>query len=264
MNPQVEHIAMLARVGYLARAIVYFALGYLTLATGEAEGTTSVLDPLADVPGGTALMFLLAVGLAAYGLFRLYGAWVDLENDGDDLKGRGKRFGHILSGLAHLGLAWGALKLGLGGEATSDGGVGGAAADKVIDLPGGWVLVVVVAIGFGLAALSQASRAWSGKFMVLMSKDTPRWAEFIGRIGYAARAAVFAALAWTILVAGLSGKAGQIGFQDALAIYRDEDELYTVIAAGLAMFGVFSLVMARYRDVCDSPLAKRVIRRAGG
>ena len=264
MNPQVEHIAMLARVGYLARAIVYFALGYLTLATGEAEGTTSVLDPLAEVPGGNALMVLLAIGLAAYGLFRLYGAWVDLENDGDEWKGRGKRFGHVLSGLAHLGLAWAALKLGFGGESVSDGAAGGAAADRVIDLPGGWLLVVVVAIGFALAAVSQAGRAWSGKFMSLMSRDTPRWAELVGRIGYAARAAVFAALAWAVLEAGLSGDAGQIGFQDALAAYRDEDELYRMIAAGLAMFGVFSLVMARYRDVCDSPLAKRLVRRATG
>ena len=261
MNPQIEHIAMLARVGYLARAIVYFALGYLTLATGEAEGTTSVLDPLADIPGGNALMVLLAVGLAAYGLFRLYGAWVDLENDGDEWKGRGKRFGHVLSGLAHLGIAWAALKLGFGGEGASDGAAGGAAADRVIDLPGGWLLVVVVAIGFALAAANQSTKAWSGKFMALMSRDTPRWAEGVGRIGFAARAAVFAALAWAILDAGLSGNAGQIGFQDALAAYREEDELYRMIAAGLAMFGVFSLVMARFRDVCDSPLEKRILAR---
>jgi len=261
VNPQVEHIAMLARVGYLARAIVYFALGYLTIATGEAEGTTSVLDPLANVPGGVALMILLAVGLAAYGLFRLYGAWVDLENDGDGLKGRGKRFGHVLSGLAHLGLAWGALKLGLGGEGSSDGEAGGMAAETVLDIPGGWLLIALVGIGFVLAALSQASRAWSGKFMSLMTRDTPRWAEIVGRIGYAARAAVFAALAWTILNVALSGEAGDIGFQDALAAYREEDELYTAIAAGLAMFGIFSLVMARYRDVCDSPLVKRILAR---
>lgn len=261
MNPQVEHIAMLARVGYLARAIVYLALGYLTLATGEAEGTTSVLDPLANVPGGNALMLLLALGLAAYGLFRLYGAWVDLENDGDDWKGRGKRFGHSLSGMAHLGMAWAALGIGLGGEGASDGAAGGAAADQVIDLPGGWALLVIVAIGFVLAAASQASRAWSGKFMALMSRDTPKWAEIFGRVGYAARAAIFIALAWAILSAALSGNAGQIGFQDALATYREQDELYSAIAAGLAMFGIFSLIMARYRDVCDSPLVKRILAR---
>lgn len=263
MNPQVEHIAMLARAGYLARAIVYFALGYLTLATGEAEGTASVLDPLADVPGGNALMMLLAIGLAAYGLFRLYGAWVDLENDGDDWKGRGKRFGHVLSGCAHLVLGWGALKLGFGGTGPNDGAAGEAAAEQVINLPGGWLLIVIVAAGIALAAVSQASRAWSGKFMALMSRETPRWAEIVGRIGYAARAAVFAALAWAILEAGLSGNPGEIGFQDALAAYRDEDELYRTIAAGLAMFGVFSLVMARYRDVCDSPMVKRLMARAG-
>ena len=90
MKPD-ERIAMLARIGYVARAIIYFALGYLSLATGQAEGTTSVLAPLSEVPGGKPLMAALAVGLAAYGLFRLYGASVDLEADGDDAKGLAKR-----------------------------------------------------------------------------------------------------------------------------------------------------------------------------
>ena len=70
---------------------------------------------------------------------------------------------------------------------------------------------------------------------------------------------MFAALAWAVLHAGLSGTAGQIGFQDALAMYREEDDLYRMIAAGLATFGIFSLVMARYRDICDSPLVKLIL-----
>lgn len=261
MNDRVEHIAMLARVGYLARAIVYFALGYLTLATGRAEGTTSVLDRLADVPGGVALMVMLALGLTGYGLFRLYGAWTDLENDGDGWKGRAKRAGHSLSGAAHLLLGYGALQLAMGNDGASDGEAGGEAARRVMELPGGDVLVALVAAGFAAAAINQAMKAWTGDFMQLMARDTPRWADKIGRAGFAARAAVFGALAWTIFDAATSGAAGDIGFQDALATYDRHDWLYTAIAAGLLLFGVFSLVMARYRDVCDSPLAKRLLAR---
>lgn len=259
MNPKAAQVAMLARAGYAARAIVYFSLGYLTFATGQAEGTSSVLDKLEQVPGGTALLGLLALGLAAYGLFRLYGAWVDLENDGDGWKGRGKRFAHVLSGLSHFALAWAAVRLVAGTGGSDDGSAGGAAATTVLDVPGGWLLVAAVGIGFAVAAVSQATKAWSGKFMRLMARDTPHWAEAIGRVGFAARAAVFAALAWTIIDAALDGSAGSIGFRDALASYRQYDALYAAIAIGLALFGVFSLVMARYRDVCDSPFVRRLL-----
>ncbi|WP_448501416.1 DUF1206 domain-containing protein [Sphingomonas sp.] len=254
-----ERIGMLARAGYAARAIVYFALGYLTLATGRAEGTSSVLDPLADVPGGQALMVLLGLGLAAYGLFRLYGAWVDLEDDGRDAKGLGKRAGHVASGLAHLGIAWGAFALAAGGDGPDDGGAGREAASMALDLPGGWLIVMLAAAAFAVAAIAQAKKAWTADFMRLLTRDTPHWACTVGRIGHAARSAVFAAIAWTVFDIALSGQPGSVGFQDALAAYRGRDWLYPAIAFGLLLFGVFSLVMARYRNVCDTPFVRRLL-----
>lgn len=256
-----QRIGLLARAGYTARAIVYFALGYLTLATGRAEGTSSVLAPLADIPAGEVLMVLLGLGLAAYGLFRLYGAWVDLEDDGEGAKGFGKRAGHVASGIAHLGLAWGAFALAGGGDGPDDGGAGRDAASVALDLPGGWLIVMLAAAGFALAAIAQAKKAWKPDFMRLLSKDTPHWACTIGRIGFAARAAVFGAIAWTVFDIAWSGEPGSVGFQDALASYGERDWLYQAIAFGLLLFGVFSLVMARYRDVCDAPIVRRLLAR---
>lgn len=253
-----ERIAMLARIGYLARAIIYFALGYLSLATGRAEGTTSVLSPLSRIPGGAALTAGLAVGLAAYGLFRLYGASVDLESDGDDAKGIAKRIGHGLSGFAHFGLAYGAASLFAWGTQPSDGAAGREATEYALGLPLGWLILVVVGLGFVVAAFAQLEKAWSAGFMRLLTRDAPRWSEPVGRIGYAARAAVFAALGWALVDLGWSGRAGEVGFQDALGAYSDRGWLFAAVAAGLMLFGVFSLVMARWRDVCDTPLARRL------
>ncbi|WP_315762905.1 DUF1206 domain-containing protein [Sphingomonas sp. Y38-1Y] len=258
MKPD-ERIAMLARIGYAARAIIYFALGYLSLATGRAEGTTSVLSPLSRIPGGEALTAALAVGLAAYGLFRLYGAAIDLEADGDDAKGIAKRAGHALSGFAHFGLAYGAASLFAWGTQPDDGAAGRDATAYALDLPMGWALLILAGVGFGAAAFAQAEKAWSANFMRLLTRDAPHWSEIVGRIGDAARAAVFAALAWALVDLGRSGRAGEVGFQDALAAYDDRGWLFAAVAAGLMLFGVFSLVMARYRDVCDTPLVRRLM-----
>lgn len=254
-----ERIAMLASVGYIARAIIYFALGYLSLATGHAEGTTSILDPLAEIPGGNILIVFLAIGLAAYGLFRLYGAAVDLEREGNDAKGIATRAGHVASGFAHFGLAYGAAALFAWGSRPDDGAAGGEATRAAIDLPFGWALILIAGIVFAVAAVSQVKKAWTASFMELLSPRAPHWTKTIGRIGHAARAAVFAALAWTLVGLGWSGRAGEVGFQDALGFYRDHGWLFDAVAFGLLLFGVFSLVMARFRKECDTPLARRII-----
>ncbi len=257
MKPD-ERIAMLARIGYLARAIIYFALGYLSLATGRAEGTTSVLSPLSRIPGGEALTAALAIGLTAYGLFRLYGAYVDLEADGDDAKGIAKRAGHALSGFAHFGLAYGAASLFAWGTQPDDGAAGRDATAYALGLPFGWAILIVVGIGFSIAAFAQAEKAWSANFMRLLTRDAPHWSEMVGRIGYAARAAVFAAIAWAMVDLGRSGQADEVGFQDALAAYDGRGWLFAGVAGGLMLFGVFSLVMARYRDVCDTAWVRKL------
>lgn len=254
-----ERIAMLARTGYVARAVIYFALGALSLSTGQAEGTTSVMEPLSRIPGGGPLVILLAIGLMAYALFRLYGAWVDLEADGDDASGIAKRIGHGLSGLAHVGLAWGAASLFVWGTQSQDGEAGAAATRFAQNLPLGWVLIVLVGFGFLAAAAAQAKKAWTAGFMRLLTRDAPHWSKTVGRIGHAARAAVFAAISWTLIDLGWSGRSGEVGFQDALEAYAGRGWLFAVVAAGLLMFGVFSLVTARYRDVCDTPLVRRLM-----
>jgi hypothetical protein len=258
MKPD-ERIAMLARIGYAARAVLYFAAGYLSLATGRAEGTTSVMAPLSRIPGGAALTAMLAIGLAAYGLFRLYGAYIDLEADGEDAKGIVKRAGHVLSGLAHFSLAYAAASLFAWGTQPNDGESGRQATAYALGLPMGWALLIAAGIGFVAAAFAQAEKAWSAGFMRLLTRDAPRWSEAVGRIGYAARAAVFAAIGWALIDLGRSGSAGEVGFQDAIATFDDRGWLFAAVAAGLMLFGVFSLVMARYRDVCDTPFVRRLM-----
>ena len=251
---RVTQLETFARAGYLARGIVYMMLGYLTLATGRSEGTSSVLDDLQRLPAGDLILALTAIGLFGYAVFRLYGAAVDLQGDGTDAKGIGKRIGHAASGIAHLVLCYLAVRIALG----DGGGSGGTdPADTARSAPGGFLLLTVVGIGFALAAIEQAIQSVTGKFMGLLAAGTPSYAEAIGRIGYAARAVVFAVLAWQIIRAGLGDNQGELSFEAALGALRDTGWGFTAVAAGLLVFGVFSLIMARYRQIRNEDVLQR-------
>ena len=246
-----------ARAGYLARAIVYFLLGYLTFATSQAEGTASVLDNIQDLPAGTVILVITGIGLAAYGFFRIYGAIIDIQDDGDDAKAYGKRVGHVASGIAHLILAFLAIRLALG--MGSSGGSGSAeATQKVLSFPGGQAVIAVVGACFLLAGFNQAVKAVTGKFRRLLSPDVPEWGVWMGRIGYAARAVVFAAIGWHLLRSAWAEDAQNVGFQASLQTLRETGWVYDAVAIGLLIFGLFSLVMARYRTIRDGALKDRI------
>ena len=79
-----------------------------------------------------------------------------------------------------------------------------------------------------------------------------------GQIGYAARALVIAMVGYFIVQAGLHGERLR-SFGDALAMLRDgQDTLFKLIAGGLILFGLVSLVMAKYRRVADDDVVDRV------
>lgn len=254
-----------ARAGYSARGVVYILLGYFALTTaGGGQGTASVLKQIREVPLGTVLLALVGLGLFGWGVYRLYGAAVDIQGKGIDAKGLGTRIGHALSGLAHMLLCFVALRLAFGdGGGGSEGGAARTqAATTAEQLPMGETLIAVVGIGFALAALQQFGKAATGKFMALLDPRAPDLTEYLGRAGYAARGFVFAALAWQILqVAFGAGTGRQAGIGGALDALREINWLYILVAIGLILFGVFSLVMARYRTIRDENVLRRL--RAG-
>lgn len=249
---RVTQLETFARIGFFARGVVYIMLGYLTLATGRSEGTSTVLDDLQALPGGSIILAVTALGLFGYGVFRLYGAAVDLDGDGTDFKGIGKRIGHAASGVAHFVLCYLAVRIMMGsGASSTDPG------DTARSLPGGAILLIVVGIGFALAAIEQAIQAATAKFMNRLAADAPSFAEIVGRIGYAARAVVFVILAWQVLRAGMGQDRGKLSFEAALDMLRDTGWGYSAVAAGLLVFGIFSLIMARYRTIRSEDVLER-------
>jgi hypothetical protein len=249
-----EKFSWLVRLGYAARGLTYFLLGYMALGTRIREGdsNTAVLDMLQDVPLGVPLLYLMAIGLAAYVVFKLASAIGDVQNRGTDTKGIAKRVGDGASAVAYSILAYSALQFAQGNKQSADSGESQQTAGTVLDWGLGDLIIGAVGLGFIIGAFMQAKSAATGSFMKRVSPRAPDAIEPVGRAGFAARAVVFAIIGWSLMQAAWFDSGAQVkGLGDALLTLRESGALYTVVAIGLMLFGVFSLVVSRYRIIPD-------------
>lgn len=248
-----EKFRWLARLGFAARGVVYLLIGYLFL-TGDRQhtgdgGPESAFAWLHGAPGGTILLYLTALGLLGYGLFRLASALLNIDNQQNDIKGAGRRIGHGASGLFHLVLAWSATQLaGSGGGSTGSGSQ--EAAGTLLSVSLGAVLLGLVGLAFLIAAAEQAKSAWQATFMRGVSPDAPPFLAPLGRAGYAARAVIFVLIGWSLIKAAWLESSTQVmTLGQAIASLGEDGVIFRLIALGVLLFGAFSLLLARYRII---------------
>ena len=251
-----EKFSWFVRLGYVARGLVYILLGYLALSTaGKAgNGQAAVFDLMQDVPLGAALLYVVALGLLAYALYKAFDAATDLERHGNDAKGIAHRVGSGASAVAHAFLAYTAYQFATGSRQAASGAGGGGqeAAASVLSWNMGSILLALVGLGFLAGAATQAKKAWDASFMRYVSASAPGYVQPIGRAGHAARAVVFLLIGWSLLRSAWSDTATQVkGLGEALVALSNTGLLYTLVAIGLLLFGLFSLLTAPYRIIPD-------------
>ncbi|MDP8994877.1 MAG: DUF1206 domain-containing protein, partial [Pseudomonadota bacterium] len=92
---------VLTRIGFIARGLMYGAIGLLALAGGRNEDGAGALRVLDGEVGGL-LIGAMALGFFGYGLWRLSDAAVDGDGLGRGAKAVTVRLGRAGSGLLHL------------------------------------------------------------------------------------------------------------------------------------------------------------------
>jgi hypothetical protein len=253
-------IEALARTGYAARGVVYVVIGFLAVlaAFGRSEtpDTQSALEALLAQPFGTLLLWLIALGLACFAVWRVVQGLRDTDDHGGDAKGMAIRAGLLLSAVSYAALAVLAASLVSafgGGEGSDDpsgrwlGAVHGAGL--------AWLAVYVVAallFVVGAAHIAKGLRAGFEKYF-RCGEDVMRWLKPLARFGLIARGIVFLIIAGLIFRGGLAYDAEQQpGLGDALRAvqtYAFGWFLFLAIGLGLLAFGGYSLAEARYRHV---------------
>jgi len=256
------------RVGLVARGVVYVLLGVVAfrVAWGDRSETADkggALELLQQQPLGDALLAAVAAGLACYALWCLIEAVLE-RGDGagtdasDAAKTWAKRVGHVGRAFVYGAACLTAVSV-LRQEA--DAGGGGSERTMTATILGwgsaGQLLVAAVGIGFIAAGFWNAYRAVTTRFEKHLAVDggasTRRAVRVVGVAGLLGRAVAFAAIGWFVVDVARSADATQpLGLDESLATLAAGPlgaVGLSVVAIGLALFGIFSFAEARWKQL---------------
>lgn len=239
---------IITRLGFAARGLMYALIGYLALRSGRTEDPGGILAYLSSA-AGRPLVAAMAVGFVAYGAWRLLEAWVDSEDHGSDWKGLGARMAGVGSGLIHFGFGIMAIRLAVGAHGGG-GDSSKTAAATALHLPGGDLLLYFAAAFLAGVGVAQLRKAWRLKFLRHLETRAAAqaWIAWLGRLGYLTRGVIFAVTGWLFLHAAQAHNAAAAGGIDE-ALGSLPRPVQIAVGAGLVLFGLFSLVEARFRRI---------------
>lgn len=250
------------RFGYAARGIVYIVVGVLAVLAawhgGEAEGTTGALQSLKDEPWGQPALWIIALGLFAYALWRLIDAWMDLEDYGTGFKGAIARTGQVVTGLIHAALGVATIRMALGDSSGSGDGTE-SIASKILAMESGAVIMMTIGIVTIGAGIYYGYKGLAEKYKEhIRGTATTEKLDPAIKAGLVAHGIVIALVGSFLFYAGQTtdpGQAGGIG------------EAFDTVRAqpfGRILLGLLGLGMLGFALYCFVEAIYRVLPRASG
>lgn len=254
-------VERLARLGYASIGVVYMIVGGFAVAAGLGRrgSSGSHNDAFAFIlhqPFGKVMLAVIAVGLLGYTLWRFVSSVTDNENRGSDAKGIGVRVASFGRGLVYAVLAVEVIRMILKGDGGSSGGGDQQAQHwtaRLMDAPFGRWLVAAVGLGVVLYGAYQLYAAWDSKLSKRISLGeidgrVRQKVIAISRFGIGARGLVFFIVGGSIVMAAVRHNA-QAAHGTTGALQELPLPLLIVVGFGLAAYGVYALVNAKYRRI---------------
>ena len=254
-------IERLARLGFISVGTVYIIVGILAAMAGLGRGGST---------GGqkTALRVILeqpfgVVALASEDprrfypemLWRLLSAVTDSEHRGSNAKGLALRFASAFRGLIYGGFAVTVIQM-----IRHHGASGGNSDTKarhwtavLMDKPFGRWAVAATGLGVVIYGAYQLYAAWDAKLskrihLGEMKDSVRRKVVAVSRFGIGARGIVFFVIGGSLVLAALrhnpNAARGTSG-----ALQQLPDPLLVAVGVGLAAYGIYAWVNARYRSI---------------
>jgi hypothetical protein len=251
-----------ARLGYMARGVVYLSTGVIALlaVAGLAPHTRSpigALEAWSHWRLGVWLLWLTGLGLYGFAGWRALQSVFDADHQGTTPKAWASRVGQALSGVIY-----GSLAVSIFGVIDTLHDLRRAELEKTSERVAGvmaWPLgsALVIALGLFIVAcgLGNAIRAFVDDFGGTLKCDdkTRRWAKRIAQVGYFGRGVAMLPVGYFMLRAGWRERAAEArGVGGALwAVHglTGGDVVLTLVALGLVAFGAFAFVEAAYRPI---------------
>jgi hypothetical protein len=248
-----------ARVGLAARGLVYVLIGILALQIAfvdraERADQKGAFQTLAQNGFGKLVLWLVILGFLGYGLWQATEAAWGHRRELDDRKRTANRAESAVKAVIYLVLAVVAFRVVTG---SSQGGQGGEQVTaKLLQLPGGQVLVGLAGVAIVAAAVVLAWRGLRTKFEehLDLSELGPGARSAVinlGKVGYIARGIVFTLVGILVVAAAVTFDPDKARGMDAalrqVAARPYGPWLLGLMALGLMCFGAYSFAESRYR-----------------
>jgi hypothetical protein len=248
-----------ARVGLAARGLVYVLIGILAIQIAfvdraERADQKGAFQTLAQNGFGKVVLWLVILGFVGYGLWQASEAAWGHRTERDDRKRTLSRVESAVKAVIYLLLAVVAFRVVTG---TSQGGQGGEQVTaKLLQLPGGQVLVGLAGVAIVAAAVVLAWRGLQTKFEehLDLSELGPGARSAViglGKVGYIARGIVFTLVGILVVAAAVTFDPDKARGMDAalrqVAAQPSGPWLLGLMALGLVCFGAYSFAESRYR-----------------
>jgi hypothetical protein len=259
-----------ARLGWVAKGVVYGLVGVLAVRIallglekdqvrdgggGSEASQTGAVAELADSSIGTVALWIVAIGLALYVLWRLIS--IALPADNSSAKTWLTRAGYLVSAVVYAVLAWSAVSFATHDRATGRAQTEDAKVERftrdVMDMTAGrWLVgalgVVIVAVGLyfvykGLRATFRDELEPAGVGPVSHESIVT-----LGRVGWVGRGVVMGLVGWFLVRAAVEYRPAQAhGFDGALREVTDSTlgpALVGFAAIALILYGLFCVISA--------------------
>ncbi len=254
-------VQWLGRFGDVCYGVVHIVVAVLALrlafgGSGGALDQKGAISTIAAQPFGTALLWLIAIGLFAFGLWQLLAAAVGFGWVHNRSRRARRRLGAAGRAVTVVVIASFTLRLLLSDPTSSSNTSQREWTARLLAVPGGRVLVGAVGVGVIVVAGTMAYRGVKRRFLEDWDTNrlpvrTRRFAETMGVIGLPAKGVSFAVVGILLLTAAIKLDPNRAGGLDAalrtLAAQPFGVFLLVVVALGLAAYGGFCLAEARCR-----------------
>lgn len=262
LDDGLEH---LARVGLIAYGLVHLALAWLALrlawgTSSEPADQSGALETLADSPAGTPLLWVLAVGLIALAAWQALevGRWrFGLSSSGSARTRAVKKSAKALAKAAvYAALAVLAIRIATGSGGSSSQQQQDTAAG-VFGWPGGrWLVgaagLVLVGIGAYHVYKGVTTRFLKEIDLGEAPPSATRLVTRLGQVGYPGKGIALGVVGGLLTYAAITfDPAKASGLDGAMRTILDAPAgqwLLTLVALGIAAFGAYLFVRARYPE----------------
>ncbi|PWW23426.1 uncharacterized protein DUF1206 [Geodermatophilus normandii] len=255
----------LARVGLIAYGVVHLLIAWLALQLawgggGQAADQSGAMGTLAASPVGKPLLWVLAIGLIALALWQI--AEVLRWRSGWSATGEARKRAvkksvkAVAKTVVYAALAFTAFRFATGSGESSSAQQQQTAAG-VFGWPGGrWLvgLVGLVVIGVGVHHVLKGAKKSFLKEIDLASAppSAERTVTRLGQVGYPAKGValgvVGALFVWAAVTFDPAKASGLDGAMRTVLDAPFGKILLTLVALGIAAFGAFCFVRARYPE----------------